>query len=57
MKQLLVIALNFLTNRFEDYNADFKKNKCNWTDREKELILLLDKHRRNDGRFLIRDHL
>jgi hypothetical protein len=26
MKQLLVIALDFLINRFEDYNADFKKN-------------------------------
>jgi hypothetical protein len=26
MKQLLVIALDFLINRFKDYNADFKKN-------------------------------
>jgi hypothetical protein len=26
MKQLLVIALSFLINRFEDYNVDFKKN-------------------------------
>jgi hypothetical protein len=26
MKQLLVIALDFLINRFEDYNSDFKKN-------------------------------
>ena len=26
MKKLFVIGLNFLINRFEDYNADFKKN-------------------------------
>lgn len=31
--------------------AEFKKNKINWTEREKELVALLDKHRRNDGRY------
>ncbi len=31
--------------------AEFKKNKINWTERENELISLLDKYRRNDGRY------
>lgn len=31
--------------------ADFKQNKIDWNQREKELIALLDKHRRNDGRY------
>ena len=31
--------------------AEFKQNKINWSDREKELIKLCDKHRRNDGRY------
>jgi hypothetical protein len=26
MKRILVIVLNFLINRFEDYNVDFRKN-------------------------------
>ncbi len=30
-------------------NADYKKNKVNWNEREKELNQLLDKYRRNDG--------
>lgn len=31
--------------------ADFKQNKIDWNQREMELIALLDKHRRNDGRY------
>lgn len=31
--------------------AVIKKNKINWQEREKELINLLDSHRRNDGRY------
>lgn len=31
--------------------AEFKKNSINWTDREKELVTLLDKHRRDDGEY------
>lgn len=31
--------------------AEMKKNKFDWVKREKELIKLLDKHRRNDGRY------
>ena len=31
--------------------ASFKQNEINWTDREKELVNLLDKHRKNDGSF------
>ncbi len=31
--------------------AEFKKSKINWTEREKELMALLDKHRRNDGSY------
>ena len=31
--------------------AEFKKNKINWTERENELVALLDKHRKNDGSF------
>ena len=31
--------------------AEFKKSKINWDKREKELIKLLDKHRRNDGSY------
>ena len=31
--------------------ASFKQNEINWNDREKELIDLLDKHRKNDGSF------
>lgn len=31
--------------------AEFKKHKINWGMREEELIQLLDKHRRNDGRY------
>jgi N-acetyl sugar amidotransferase len=30
-------------------NTVFKNNEVDWNDREKELITLLDKHRRNDG--------
>ncbi len=31
--------------------AEMKKNKFDWVKREEELIKLLDKHRRNDGRY------
>jgi N-acetyl sugar amidotransferase len=31
--------------------AEFKKNKINWTEREKELIALCDRFRKNDGTF------
>ena len=31
--------------------AEFKQKKIDWTLREKELMTLLDKHRRNDGRY------
>lgn len=31
--------------------AEFKKNKINWTERENELVALLDRHRKNDGSF------
>jgi N-acetyl sugar amidotransferase len=31
--------------------AEFKKNSINWTDREKELVILLDEHRRDDGEY------
>jgi N-acetyl sugar amidotransferase len=31
--------------------SEMKKNKFDWTKREEELIKLLDKHRRNDGRY------
>lgn len=31
--------------------AEFKNNKINWSEREAELITLLDKFRRNDGRY------
>jgi N-acetyl sugar amidotransferase len=31
--------------------AEFKKNKINWTEREKELVTLLDRYRKNDGSF------
>jgi len=31
--------------------AEFKKHKIDWGMREEELIKLLDKHRRNDGRY------
>ena len=31
--------------------ASFKQNEINWNDREKELIDLLDKYRKNDGSF------
>ena len=31
--------------------AEFKKNKIDWIERERELIALLDKHRRGDGRY------
>lgn len=31
--------------------AEFKKNSINWTEREKELVTLLDKHRRDDGEY------
>ena len=31
--------------------AEFKQNKINWLQREKELVELLDRHRRNDGSF------
>jgi len=27
MKRILVIVLDFLINRFEDYNVDFRKNR------------------------------
>jgi N-acetyl sugar amidotransferase len=31
--------------------AEYKKNKFDWGQREKELVELLDKHRRNDGSY------
>lgn len=31
--------------------AVFKQNEINWSEREKELMVLLDKHRRDDGSF------
>lgn len=31
--------------------AEFKENKINWSDREKELITLLDKYRKHDGSY------
>jgi len=31
--------------------AEYKKNKVDWGQREKELVDLLDKHRRNDGSY------
>lgn len=31
--------------------AEFKKNKINWTEREKELVTLLDRYRKNDGSY------
>ena len=31
--------------------AEFKENKINWSDREKELITLLDKFRKDDGSY------
>jgi N-acetyl sugar amidotransferase len=31
--------------------AEYKKNKFDWNQREKELVALLDKHRRNDGSY------
>src|SRR5687768_3157437 len=31
--------------------AVFKRTKIDWGTREKELVALLDKHRRNDGRY------
>jgi N-acetyl sugar amidotransferase len=31
--------------------AKFKKNEINWTEREKELMTLLDKHRKSDGSY------
>jgi N-acetyl sugar amidotransferase len=31
--------------------TDIKNNEIKWDDREEELIKLLDKHRRNDGRY------
>lgn len=31
--------------------AEFKKNSINWAEREKELVTLLDKHRRDDGEY------
>ncbi|CAN5667738.1 N-acetyl sugar amidotransferase [soil metagenome] len=31
--------------------AEFKENKIDWVKRENELVALLEKHRRNDGRY------
>ena len=31
--------------------AKFKQNEINWSEREKELMILLDKHRKNDGSY------
>ena len=31
--------------------AEFKENKINWSNREKELITLLDKYRKHDGSY------
>jgi len=31
--------------------AEFKKNKIDWTEREQELLKMLDRFRRNDGRY------
>jgi len=31
--------------------AEFKKNSINWNERDKELMSLLDKHRKNDGSY------
>lgn len=31
--------------------AEFKRTKINWAERERELIALCDKHRRNDGSY------
>ena len=31
--------------------AKFKQNEINWTEREKELMTLLDKHRKSDGSY------
>ena len=31
--------------------SEFKKHKIDWDERERELVTLLDKHRRNDGRY------
>ena len=31
--------------------ATFKQNEINWSDREKELVVLLDKYRKDDGSF------
>lgn len=31
--------------------AEYKRNKINWSDREKELLELCDRHRKNDGSF------
>lgn len=31
--------------------SEYKKNKFNWDERESELLILLDKHRKNDGSY------
>ena len=45
--------INFNQNGICDgcIQADIKQNKINWNEREKKLIRLLDKYRRNDGSY------